>query len=122
MSHGPSHLQLYLDILDRLRRQRAKPGWKPQDDRAMLADLDDLYAFLRSHHREHVEKISWRCWPDKFAEQGRDGMVAYLTTSSRWKMEPGLTGPAWHHIGNPIVMFYDELGDDAGKRVMEVES
>ena len=117
-----TYLPFYLDGLDTLRRQRAKPGWVPEDDRKTLSDLENLFSFLRADQIQLVELNSWRAWPDEFRKQGKDGMVRYLTTSSRWRMGADTSGPCWYHLGgNAIVVFYDELGEDAGNRIMEIE-
>lgn len=57
-------LAIYQRILDDLREARRQPGWKPEDDRAALASLEDLYGALTDEERSVVERESNRSWPD----------------------------------------------------------
>lgn len=57
-------LAIYRRLVDDLREARRRPGWKPEDDRAALASLDDLYEALTDEERSVVESESGRSWPD----------------------------------------------------------
>lgn len=57
-------LAIYQRILDDLREARRQPGWEPENDRAALASLEDLYEALTDEERGVVERESGRSWPD----------------------------------------------------------
>lgn len=57
-------LAMYERLMDDLREARRQLGWKPEDDRAALASLEDLYEMLTDEERGVVERESERSWPD----------------------------------------------------------
>jgi hypothetical protein len=62
-------IQRYTAILDTLREQRRSPTWKAQDDRSLLAELDDLYREMSSEERWEAEEEGYRSWPDLYDER-----------------------------------------------------
>ena len=54
----------YLRFVDELRESRKAPTWKAQDDRPILAKMEDLYMTLSDEDQEKVEAESRRAWPD----------------------------------------------------------
>jgi len=65
-----SPLAIYQQLVDDLREARRQPGWKPEDDRAALGSLEDLYETLTDEEREVVERESERSWPDLWDARG----------------------------------------------------
>lgn len=57
-------LQRYLRLLDVLRARRGHPDWKPEDDRSILASLEDWYTLLGEEDRDVIESDGWRAWPE----------------------------------------------------------
>lgn len=51
--------QHYLEIVADLRARRATPGWKPEDDRADLAQLLELFEDLSAEER----LLASESWP-----------------------------------------------------------
>lgn len=59
----------YLNLLEILRATRRAPTWKPEQDRPLLAQLEDLYDDMGDAERDIVAAQSWRGWPDKYDER-----------------------------------------------------
>ena len=57
-------LAAYLALVDRLREQRKIDGWKPIDDRPLLAEMEDMYVELSDADREEVERQGGRSRPE----------------------------------------------------------
>jgi hypothetical protein len=57
-------LAIYQRLLDDMREARRQPGWKPEDDRAALASIEDLYEMLTDEERGVAESEGERSWPD----------------------------------------------------------
>jgi hypothetical protein len=55
--------QHYLEIVDSLRARRALPDWKPEDDRADLAQLLELFEDLSAEERLLANAEGHRSWP-----------------------------------------------------------
>jgi hypothetical protein len=66
----------YLRTVDRLRESRRSNRWSPEQDRPLLALLEDLYEALADAEKEIVEAAGWRGWPEQF--DARMGSVAPL--------------------------------------------
>jgi hypothetical protein len=64
-----SNVTTYLNLLEILRDARRAPPWKPEHDRSLLAQLEDLYDAMSDTEREAVSAQSWRGWPDKYDER-----------------------------------------------------
>jgi hypothetical protein len=54
----------YRELVDELRTLRSFPGWKPEDDRSILALLEDLYYKLSDDEQLQVEATKWRIGTD----------------------------------------------------------
>jgi hypothetical protein len=60
------NLEVYLHLVVALRESRRSPRWKPEDDRPILARLEDLYATLSDTDQDRVEAEGWRAWPEEY--------------------------------------------------------
>ena len=65
-------LALYWDLVDRLREQRRLPGHKPEHDRPILDQIEDVYDTLSDADQEQAKRGTWRGWPDLFDAHGKD--------------------------------------------------
>lgn len=54
----------YMLLQDALRESRRSSTWKPEQDRATLARMEDLYASMTESEQGRVEEFGWRAWPD----------------------------------------------------------
>lgn len=72
----------YFEIVDTLREQRRAPDRNKEDDRALLARLEDLYDELSEAGRAEVESQGWRSWPDLFDGRSRGRQVEKLFTDA----------------------------------------
>ncbi len=74
-------LERYLDLLDVLRLHRGRPEWKPEQDREILATLEDWYVDLGEIAQAQIESNGWRAWPepeapvDRSLDPAADGAV-----------------------------------------------
>lgn len=56
-------LEQYFALLDVLRLRRSAPTWRAEDDREVLAQLDDWYVLLSEADQDAVEQQGDRAWP-----------------------------------------------------------
>ena len=61
-----SPLAIYQQLIDDLRDNRRQPGYTAEDDRELLAKLEDFYEMLTDEERSVVESEGWRSWPDLY--------------------------------------------------------
>lgn len=59
-------LEKYMGLLTQLRERRRRPEWVSEEDRGLLADLEDFYATLTPAEQALVEEEGWRAWPDMY--------------------------------------------------------
>ena len=64
-----SMLGKYLRLVDVLRESRRSEEWKPENDRPLLARLEDLYSALAEDEQSQVESQGWRAWPEDYDAQ-----------------------------------------------------
>ena len=57
-------LKQYFALLDVLRARRGAPGWKAEQDRQILAQLDDWYMLLSQADQDEIESQGTRAWPE----------------------------------------------------------
>jgi hypothetical protein len=58
--------RLYLKLVDGLRARRADVGWEPEDDRAELLVLAELFEKLSPPEQRIANAEGWRSWPDLY--------------------------------------------------------
>lgn len=61
-----NHIDQYLRLVDLLRESRRSKSWRPEDDRPLLAHLEDLYEKLGDAEQDRVEAEGWRAWPEQY--------------------------------------------------------
>jgi len=62
-------LKWYLAGLEKLREQRRVPGWQPEQDREILAAMEDRYPELTEEERQVVESAP-DMWPETVEVSG----------------------------------------------------
>ncbi len=67
----------YFALLDVLRLRRSAPGWRADEDREILARLDDWYLLLSEADQDAIEQQGDRAWPprDALVDQNLDAAV-----------------------------------------------
>jgi hypothetical protein len=63
----------YFALVDQLREQRRAVDWQAENDREILARLEDLYELLSDDERDQVEMQGERAWPDLFDLLAKSG-------------------------------------------------
>ena len=61
-----STVEQYLRLVDILRESRRSTRWVPEQDRPLLAHLEDLDEELGDGERDVVETAGWRAWPEMY--------------------------------------------------------
>ena len=56
-------LTQYLQLLESLRFQRSIPGWRPYFDRALLAEVDDVFERLSDADAVKARALVYLGWP-----------------------------------------------------------
>jgi len=51
-----------------LRKQRSLPEWEPENDRSLLASLEELFDSLTEEEQKQVNLEGWKSWPDLYEE------------------------------------------------------
>lgn len=67
-------LEQFFALLDVLRLRRSAPTWRAEEDREVLAQLDDWYKLLSEEEQDAVEQQGDRAWPapDALFDQNLD--------------------------------------------------
>jgi hypothetical protein len=59
-------LGAYGRLQNRLRESRRALDWRPEQDREMLAKMEDLYGEMTEEEQGQVEADTWKAWPDLY--------------------------------------------------------
>jgi len=62
---------MYQATVDELRELRRRAGRTPEQDRACLERLEDLYEQLTETEQQLVNGQGWRSWPDVYDRRER---------------------------------------------------
>lgn len=100
-----SAVEQYLQALDLLRESRRSAMWKAEDDRPLLARLEDLYAKLSDAEQERVE-AQGRGWPS----DGEASTPPWETASYLAAEDPNYIAPANEHEAILQRVMYENQG------------
>jgi hypothetical protein len=76
----------YSHLLDKLREQRARPAWRPEEDRVLLEEADAIFETLSEADQEAARLQSPRAFPDSYLVENvdPDRDMGRSTTARRW--------------------------------------
>jgi hypothetical protein len=85
----------YSRLLDKLREQRARPGWRPEEDRVLLEEADAIFETLSEADQEAARLQSPRAFPDSYLVENVDPDRDMGRVSER---KPRSTEEFWQHV------------------------
>jgi len=72
----------YSHLLDKLREQRARPAWRPEEDRVLLEEADAIFETLSEADQEAARLQSPRAFPDSSLVENVDREAPHSTSGA----------------------------------------